>query len=170
MPTAVAPAGTADRRVVADLEAAQHLGAGAHHHVAAQRRMALGALGQRGAAQRHALVDGAALADDGGLADHHAHAVIDEHPLGDGRARMDLDAGQPARELRHEAAQPAQVAHPEPVCEPVQDQRMQARIQGQDLPCAARRGVAVEDALDVGAEALEHGCRSWWIASLRLCF
>jgi hypothetical protein len=35
--------------------------------------MALGALGERGAAERHALVDGAVVADLGGLADDDAH-------------------------------------------------------------------------------------------------
>jgi hypothetical protein len=46
--------------------------------------MALGAGHQRGAAQGHALVDGAVVADHGGLADHHAEAVVDEHAPADG--------------------------------------------------------------------------------------
>ena len=120
MPTAVAPGGTgfsstalrADARAIADGEAAQHLGAGADDHAAAQRGVALGALVQRGAAQRHALVDGAVVADLGGLADDHAHAVVDEHAPADGGAGMDLDAGEKARQVRDEAPQPAQAAPP----------------------------------------------------------
>jgi hypothetical protein len=134
MPTAVAPGRHRldHHRVAAHLgaiahgEAAQHLGAGAHHHVAAQRGMPLGALVERGAAQRDALVDGAAVADLGRLADHHAHAVVDEHALTDLGAGVDLDARQPAREVRGEApSQPA--VRPEPVRQPVQHQRVQTR-------------------------------------------
>ena len=120
LPTAVAPAGTglqqhgvrADLGVLAHGEAAQHLGAGADDDAALQGRMALGAAVQRGAAQGHALVDGAVVADDGGLADHHAEAVVDEDAPADGGARVDLDAGDDAREIGDEAAQPLQLARP----------------------------------------------------------
>ena len=63
---------------------------------------------ERGAAERHALVDGAVVADFRGLADHHAHAVVDEHAPADLRAGMDLDAGEPAADVRGEAPEPAQ--------------------------------------------------------------
>ena len=37
------------------------------------------------------------------------------------------------------------------------EERVQARIAGQHLPAAARRGVALEDAIDVFSQASEHG-------------
>ena len=76
--------------------------------------MALGALGQRGAAERHALVDRAVVADLGRLADHDAHAVVDEDAPADRRAGVDLDAGEEARQMRDEARQPVQAVAPEP--------------------------------------------------------
>ena len=118
--------------------------------------MALGALVQRGTAQRHALVDGAAVADLGGLAHHHAHGVVEEHALANLGAGVDLDAGEPAREVRDEAPQPLQAVVPAPVRGAVQPDRMQARITGDHLPRAARGRIAVEDALDIGAQAGEH--------------
>ena len=84
------------------------------------------------------------------------HAVVDEHPVRDARTRMDFDAGGPARNLRNEAAQPAQSVAPEPVRQPMGHQRMQARITRDHLPRAARGRIAVEDALDVGTQAIEH--------------
>ena len=46
-----------------------------------------------GAAQRHAVVDGAVVADHGGLAEHDAHAVVDEQAPADPGTGVDLDAG-----------------------------------------------------------------------------
>jgi hypothetical protein len=70
---------------------------------------------------------------------------------------VDLDAGQPAADMGHEAPQPLEAVVPEPVRRPVQHQRVQARITGQHLPGAARSRVTVEDALDVGAQARNMG-------------
>jgi hypothetical protein len=54
----------------------------------------LAPLSSRGAAQGHALVDRALVAHLGRFADHHAHAVVDEHPPAHGGAGVDLDAGE----------------------------------------------------------------------------
>src|SRR5260221_6340090 len=43
-----------------------------------------------------------------------------------------------------------------PVRRALQPDRMQTRITGDDLPGAACRRVAVEDALDIGAQAVKH--------------
>ncbi len=150
----------ADLGTIADREAAQHLRAGADDHILANRRMALGTLVQRRAAQRDAVVDRAAVADLGGLADHHTHGMVEEHALADFGAGMDLDAGEPACNMRGETPQPGEAVVPEPVRRPVQDERVQARITGQDLPGAARGRITVEDALDIGAKTGEHGLKS----------
>jgi len=111
---------------------------------------------QAGAAQRDALVERDVVADLGGLADHHAHAVVDEDALADDRARVDLDAGEPARQVRDEAPQPLQAVHPAPVRGQVQPDGVQAWVAGDHLEAAARGRVAVEDALDVGSQAGKH--------------
>jgi len=145
-----------DARAVAHGEAAQHLGPGTDDHPTAQRRMALGALGERGAPQRHALVNGAVVADLGGLADHDAHAMVHEDAAADDRPGMDLDAGQKARQVRDKAAGPAQPVRPAPVRDAVHPQRVQAGIAGDDFPGGARGRVAVADRLDVLAQAAQH--------------
>ena len=68
----------------------------------AERRVALGAPRAR-AAERHALGQVAVVADDRRLADDDAHAVVDEEPLADLRAGVDLDAGEAPAEVRDQA-------------------------------------------------------------------
>ena len=68
-------------------------------------------LGAARAAEGDALVERHVVADLGGLADHHAHAVIDEEAPTDLRARMDLDAGEEAAEVAHEAARGQRPRH-----------------------------------------------------------
>ena len=58
--------------------------------------MPLGALVERGAAQRDALVNRAAVADLGRLAHHHAHGMVKKHTVADFGARMDFNAGDAA--------------------------------------------------------------------------
>mmetsp|Transcript_39169 Transcript_39169/g.91926 ORF Transcript_39169/g.91926 Transcript_39169/m.91926 type:complete len:325 (-) Transcript_39169:72-1046(-) len=147
----------ADAGPCPDREAAQHAGIGADDHARAQGRMALGALGQRGATQSHALVDGAALTDFGHLADDDAHAVVDEDPAADARPRVDLDAGQKAAPVRQPTRQPLVAMVPQPVRAAVEHQRMQAGVARQHLPGGTGCRVAFEDQGDVFAQALEHG-------------
>ena len=150
----------ADTRPVAHHKTAQHLRVGTDDHALAQRGMAFGALGQRGAAQRHALVDGAVVADLGGFAHHHTHAMVDEDPAADGGAGMDLDAREKTRHLGGEAPQPVQVHAPEGMGPAVHDDGMETRITGHHLPGGPRGGVTLEDAGDVFSGAFEHGGRS----------
>ena len=75
------------------------------------------------AAQRHVLIERDVVADFGRLADDHAHAVIDEQSLADGRAGVDLDAGLFAGALRHNARQQLHVVLPQPVRAPVPPDR-----------------------------------------------
>jgi hypothetical protein len=96
------------------------------------------------------------VADLGGLADHHAHAVIDEHSPPYARAGMDLDARQNAADVRRRATDPAQAMPPEPMRDLVQPERMQARVARQHFPMIARRRIAVEDGIDVFSKSLEH--------------
>ena len=52
------------------------------------------ALAPAGAAERHAVIEGAVVADLGGLADHHAGAVVDEEAQPDGGPGVDVDLAQ----------------------------------------------------------------------------
>src|SRR2546427_2232760 len=104
----------ADAAVVADREAADDLGARAHRHVVAERRVALLLLEAR-PRQTLALGERHVLADPRGLADHHPHAVVDEEPAPEPCGRMDLDAGQETREVRHPARARCPPRAPEPV-------------------------------------------------------
>jgi len=90
--------------VVADRDVAQHLGAGADLHIAADGRMAL-ASGIADAAEGDAVEQLDMVAEHRGLADHDAHAVVDEQAFADGGAGMDLDAGEQAGQLRDQPRQ-----------------------------------------------------------------
>ena len=146
----------ADARAIAHGEAPEHLRIGPHDHSTTQGGVALGPTRQRGAAQRDALVDGALVADLGGLTDHHAHAVVDEHPAADGGTGVDLDAGEHACQVRDEAAQPLVVGAPAGMRPTVHDQRMQTGVAGQHLPVGAGGRVALADAGDVFTQSIEH--------------
>ena len=115
--------------------------------------MALGALVKRGAAQGHALIDGATIANLSRLAHHHAHGVVKEHLVADLGARVNLDAGEKTSHMGNKATQPFQAMVPAPVGTPVQDHGMQARVASQNFPGAAGGGVAVKNALNVGTKA-----------------
>ncbi|MNG19754.1 hypothetical protein D3C84_1039470 [compost metagenome] len=82
--------------------------------------------------------------------------MVEEDALAELGGRVDLDAGHPAREMRDEAAEPAQPVVPAPVRQSVQHHGMQAGVQGEHMPGRAGGRVALEDAADIGAQALEH--------------
>src|SRR3546814_4700627 len=79
-------------------------------HIVAQRRVALAAdaVGGIGAAQRHVLIDGDIIADLRGFADDNAEAMVDEQVAADRRSGMDVDPGQPARQMVDEAGEKEQ--------------------------------------------------------------
>ena len=140
-------------RVIAHLERPQHLRASADHHVVTEGRMTL-ALVPTGAAEGDPLIQGAVVADLGGFADHDAHAMINEKPPADSSARMNLDPGQPAGDSRQKARQPFQAQSPQRMVEPMEQERMNARIGGENLKYRARRRIAVEYGINVFPQTL----------------
>src|SRR3546814_14792229 len=60
---------------------------------------------QGSAAEGDALVERHVVADLRGLTDHDAHAVVDEQPLADPGAGMDLDAGDDVADMRDAESQ-----------------------------------------------------------------
>jgi serine O-acetyltransferase len=95
-------------------------------------------------------------ADLGRLADHDARAVVDETPATDLRGGMDLDAGQKARGVGNQPSEPLETAVPKTVGDPVEPDRVQPWVTGQDLGDALRRRVALQCRPDVFSYAIEH--------------
>ena len=82
--------------------------------------------------------------------------MVDEQAAADGRARVDLDAGQVARKLGKPAREEKPMVLVEPMRLPVQDERMEALIQKKDLERGARSGIAVTDRARVIEQALKN--------------
>ena len=98
-----------------------------------------------GAAQRHAVVDGAVVPDLGGLPEHNTHAVVNEQLAADFGAGMDLDAGEMPRQLTDEPCAEKPFVPIQKMCDLVRDQHMKTGIQNDDLRHIARGGVLVPD-------------------------
>ena len=145
--------------------AAQDRRVGVHHHLVLQRRVSLhaaddlaGAVArERQGAQRHTLVELDVLADVARLADHHPRAVVDEEPRTDPRPRMDVDARLRVGVLGHH---PRDVRDPEGqelVGDPVDGDRLQARVAEDDLVVAPGGRVATVGGVDVPVEHVADG-------------
>ncbi|MNF70427.1 hypothetical protein D3C84_523360 [compost metagenome] len=114
------------------------------------------ALVPAGAAQGHALINSDVVADLGGFTDDDAHAMVDEETSTDLGPRMDLDPGQPATEVRHQARQPLQVRAPQHRRQTVNPDGVHAGVAGQDFKSVTRRRVSMEYALDIFTQTLKH--------------
>ena len=55
------------------------------------------------ASQGYPLVEQATVPDLGGFADHHSHAVVDEHAVADPGAGVNLNAGEGTTDLAEAA-------------------------------------------------------------------
>src|SRR5690606_7227043 len=145
----------ADLGAGTDSERPENLRASTDNHAILERRMAL-ALAPAGATQGNAVIKRHVVADLRRLTDNDTHAMIDEKTPADLRAGMNLDAGEPAPQIGIHPRQPLVVTLPEPMRQPVEPDRMQPRIASHHFEGVARRGIAVEYALDIFAHAFEH--------------
>src|ERR1041384_1588836 len=118
-------------------------------------RMALDRLGGR-TAECHALIDRNVIADLARLADYNAHAVIDKTAPTDFRAGMNFNPCQESSDVTHETCQGRQLALPEPVRDPVDENRVKSRIGNRNFPDRPRRRIALEYCLDIFFECLPH--------------
>ncbi|MNP33964.1 hypothetical protein D3C76_1272280 [compost metagenome] len=84
--------------VVANIEGAQHLGAGSNHHVVADGRMALALLFTR-SAKSYSLIQYHIVTDFAGFPDDDTHTVVNKQPVADNRSRVNLNAGKKAAHL-----------------------------------------------------------------------
>ena len=145
-----------DARPVADRKATKDLGPGTDHDALAQGGVALGAFVESCAAERDALVNRAVVADFGCFANDYAETVINEYAPPDFGARVNLDAGQHAADMRHEAAKPQKACCPQPVGGTVDHDRVQPGVTGEHLELAAGSRISLKDAGDVFAQIVQH--------------
>ena len=147
----------ADPNVVADSDRSQDDRAHAEGHPVADGRMALPALLLPRSAQRDALVDQDVVADLRRSADDHARSVVDEEPLADAGAGVDLDPRQKPRNLGEEPRHEAEPLLPDPVGKAVEKDRVETWIAGDDLQDAPRRRVPLQENLYFASQPPEHG-------------
>ena len=137
-----------DARVVAHPDRPEDLGPGANGHPVANGRMPLAVL-QAGAPQGHAVVDRHVAADLGRLADDDAGTVVDEDPGADGGARVDLDAGEEARELGDGARGQIGPVRPQRMRDPMRPDGMDSGVEQRDLELRSSGRVPLYDRLEV---------------------
>jgi hypothetical protein len=145
----------ADLGIIADADVAENLRAGADHHAVADGRVPF-ARDLASAAQRDALVKQHVVADLRGFADHHAHSMIDEEALADGRARMNLDTGHRSRELADHASRREPAGAIQAMRHAMQQHGVEARVAQYDLEHTAGGRIAPEYRVDLLANRLEH--------------
>ena len=97
----------------------------------------------------------AVIADLRRLADHDPHAVVDEEPIADRRARVDLDAGERASDVGDEAGQQRHPALAQRVGQPVELPGVKARVGENDFQVAGGRRVPVPGGLNIAGDALQ---------------
>src|SRR5437773_8247964 len=105
---------------------------------------------------RLALVDRDVLPHLRGLADHDTHAVVDEEARTELRGRVDLDAGHEPREVRDEARHCEPPVMPERMRQPMEHERVHARVAQEDLERRPGRRVTLEHRPDVAPERVKH--------------
>ena len=138
----------ADLYVIAKPDRAEHLRARADDHAVAQRGMPLAVL-LAGAAQRYALVQRHVVADLRRFADDDARAVVDEQPVADRRAGVNLDAGAAFTVLGYQARQQDMAFFVQPVGKPVRSQCLDAGITEHDLQLASCSRIPRHDGGDI---------------------
>src|SRR6185312_573710 len=130
-----------DLRALPDLDRAEDLRAGADDDARTDSRVPLsGDSGRRvRTAQRDVLVDRDVVADFRGFADD-AEAVIEEGPLPDPGAGMDVDRRQEAREMVDQPGEEIEPSVPEPVREAMEAKSPHSGIK-EHVPARARRRI-----------------------------
>ena len=119
-------AGT-DAGIVADVDRAEDFGARTDQDIVAKGGVPLAGI-LAGAAEGHAVVDGAVVADLSGLAEHDAHAVVDEQTLADGGTGVDLDAGAVASVLADPPRKEEMLVLIQPMGDAVIDQNVKTGV------------------------------------------
>ena len=114
------------------------------------------ALLPRGTSQRHSMIEGAVVTDFRGFTNHHTHTMVNKEAPANVCARVNFDSGQPARQGRENACQPAEFRLPEAMVQTMPEHRVDAWIGGQNLKGVARRGIALQRTGHIFAKSLKH--------------
>ena len=116
-----------DDDVVADRYRAEHLRPRVDHDALADDRNA-GTLGVVECADRHAVIQYAILANDRARSDDEPHPVENRRPGRQPRAPVDIDTVENLHDSRQHLTDDRDPGGPEPVREPVRDERLEATI------------------------------------------
>src|SRR5690606_18516430 len=108
------------------------------------------------AAEGDAVVKRHVVPDLGRLADDEAHAVIDEEPLADGGAGMDLDPRDETPDAGDDAAEQKPAAAPGGVRQAIEHHRLKAGIGEHDFQTRARGRVPRDHGIDLVTKILEN--------------
>ena len=133
-----------DTGVVPDRERAEHLCAGADQHIAADGGVALARV-LAGAAEGHALIDGAAVSDFRRFSDDHAHTVINQHTAPDLGGGMDFNAGSSLGALADPPREEFEIVPETPVGASMGHERLVAGIEQPHFDGASGGGVALHN-------------------------
>ena len=106
----------------------------------------------------------AVIADLGRLADDDAHAVVDEQPLADPGARVDLDPREEPSDVRHEPRHDGHTPLVQGVRQAVELSRVEAGIGEDDFQVAGRGRVLPPRGANITNNAIEDGH-----CALRIC-
>src|SRR3990172_8872202 len=107
-------------------------------------------------AHYHTLIDQTVITNLCGLSNHHPHPMIDEESSADLCPGMDLDACEPAGEVRDQTGGGIPFLLIEEMGYPVKPDGMEAWITKKNLQKVLSRRVSLFDRLDIFLEALPH--------------
>src|SRR5438270_11182068 len=95
-------------------------------------------------AESHTLVDRYVVAYGGGFSDHHAHSMVNKEAFAQDGAGMNLNSCEQASPLREQPGHQEQSVIPEPMCNAVCPDRVQAGIAQEHLEARSRRRIAFQ--------------------------
>jgi len=144
-----------DLAVRPDRDGAKNFGTHTNEYAIFQGRVTLD-LVQARTAEGDLMIQEHIIPDDGGLAYHDAHAMVDEKATPDLGTGVNLYAGDEPAELRHKTRKKLEVPAPQSMGEPVEPERMQARI-GEHFQEVAGCRVFRKYCLNIFFDTSEHG-------------
>ena len=116
----------------------------ADNNIVADRGMSLYFL-PRCSTQRNAVVESDIIADFGRLANDNTHAVVNKEPFADLRSGVYLNTGQKPAHVRSKSPYKKHLMLPEPMPQPVKQNRVKTRITEQDLKDTPGRRIAFKN-------------------------
>ena len=150
---------------VPNRDVAKHLRAAADHDVIPDRRVPFAAI-FASPAQRDSLINQNIITDLRRLTNDHAHTMVNEKAPSDLGPRMNLNTRQKSGNLRNESRDQIKAFAVEPMRQPVQQNRVKARITKNDFQHALRGRIFPEDGRQLLAN---RGDRSLALSVNRAC-